>query len=98
MMPTNQARIGRHCMLCTIPPRYARICRIGRVGEGLIPVIPRNRCADNVRYHDNGAGSAATGQDPCRRRRGRVRRSSDQKSARPTPRGGAGGAHAYMYR
>ena len=97
-MPTDSARIGQRCMLCTTGQDYARICRIDRGGEELIPAIPRNHCADNIRYHDNGSSSAAASQDPRRRRRGRVRRPSNQKSARPTPRGGAGGAHAYMYR
>ena len=56
----------------------------------MIPAIPRNPCADNVRYHDNRAGSAAASLEPRRRRRVRARRASERTSARPTPRGGGG--------
>lgn len=56
----------------------------------MTPAIPRNPCADNVRYHDNRAGSAAASLEPRRRRR---RRTSAQPSARPPdrpPEGGGG--------
>jgi len=98
VMPTDRARIGRQCMPCTIGQDYARICRADRGGDRPDPVVPRNHSQDNGYYLYNGAGSAAAGQDPRRRRRWRVRRPSNQKSARPTPRGGAGGARTYMYR
>ena len=84
------APIPRHAGIMHQDCIFGPLCMIDRVGEALIAAIPRNPCADNVRYHDNGAGSAVSRPRPCRRRRRRTRRSSERPSARPPPEGGRG--------
>ena len=71
------------------------------VGEWLGPENPPISCADNVRYlqrrqldHSPIEHLFGGGEE----RREEEKREENRSSARPTPRGGAGGAHAYMYR
>ena len=71
---------------------------IDRGGEEPGPVMARNPCADNVRYHDNGAGSAVSRPRASQAQACAVQ-ALERASVRPTtPRGGAGGSRTYMYR
>ena len=77
------------------------IYRLGAVGEGLGPENPPISCADNSHYlQSEQFDHSPTEQtfDRGEERREEEKREENRSSARPAPRGGAGGAHAYMYR